>query len=490
MVGLRLSFFDFITLRNPFFDLGQDRYNRKRSTFAGRKKNDSVEQFIQSVRLRKGLTSLVIPIFIETLLIMMLGAVDTVMLSQYSDESVAAVGVVNQLVMFAFLVFEVINIGTSVLCSQYLGAGRRTNMVQVVGVSLLLNLVVGLLVSATLHFGAATLLGWMGLRPELLRYGVGYMRIVGAFAFFQALSLTVSASLRSADKAIYPMLVTVLVNVMNIIGNYLLIFGKCGLPALGAEGAAISTSVARGVSMVVLFLLLFRKHIPSFPLRLFRPFPWIELKKLLQVGLPSAGENMSYSLSQVVITYFINRLGNDELATRTYTVNIVMFVYLFAIAMAQGGAISIGHLVGRQKIRAAYLLGKYVMRLSVLVSLVLSCVWAACGATLFGWLTDNEAIVRLGVTVMLIDILVEIGRAVNIYATNALRSAGDVNYPFYMGVVVQWTVSVGFSYLFGIHWGWGLAGMWCAFCLDENIRALLFVGRWNSLKWARKSFVR
>lgn len=433
---------------------------------------------------------MVVPIFIETLLIMMLGAVDTIMLSQYSDESVAAVGVVNQIVMFAFLIFEVINIGTSVLCSQYLGAKMQKNMVQVVGVALLFNLVMGLLISAILHYGATTLLGWMGLRPELLKYGIGYMRIVGAFAFFQAISFTISASLRSANKAIYPMLVTVLVNIMNIIGNYSLIFGKWGMPALGAEGAAISTSVARGVSMVVLFVILFRKHIPRFPLNYFRPFPWVELKNLLKVGLPSAGENMSYSFSQVVITYFINILGNNALATRTYTVNIVMFVYLFAIAMAQGGAISIGHLVGQKKIRAAYLLGKYVMRLSILVSLVLSCVWAASGHFIFSMLTDNQEIIKMGVTIMLVDIIVEIGRAVNIYATNALRSAGDVNFPFYVGVAVQWTVSVGFSYLFGIYWGWGLVGMWCAFLLDENIRALLFVKRWNSMRWAKKGFIK
>ena len=421
---------------------------------------------------------------------MMLGAVDTIMLSQYSDESVAAVGVVNQIVMFAFLIFEVINIGTSVLCSQYLGAKMQKNMVQVVGVALLFNLVVGLLISAILHYGATTLLGWMGLRPELLKYGIGYMQIVGAFAFFQAISFTISASLRSANKAIYPMLVTVLVNIMNIIGNYSLIFGKWGMPALGAEGAAISTSVARGVSMVVLFVILFRKHIPRFPLHYFRPFPWVELKNLLKVGLPSAGENMSYSFSQVVITYFINILGNNALATRTYTVNIVMFVYLFAIAMAQGGAISIGHLVGQKKIRAAYLLGKYVMRLSILVSLVLSCVWAASGHFIFSMLTDNQEIIKMGVTIMIVDIIVEIGRAVNIYATNALRSAGDVNFPFYVGVAVQWTVSVGFSYLFGVYWGWGLVGMWCAFLLDENIRALLFVKRWNSMRWAKKGFIK
>ena len=445
---------------------------------------------IQQESIKRRLAKLAAPIFIETLLIMMLGAVDTVMLSQYSDNSVAAVGVVNQLIMFAFLIFEVINIGTSVLCSQYLGARMHKNMVQVVGVSLILNLVFGLFVSAILHYGATSLLSMMGLRPELMEYGVSYMKIVGVFAFFQAISLTISASLRSANKAVYPMMVTVVVNILNIIGNYSLIFGKFGMPALGVEGAAISTAFARGVSMVILFVILFRKHIPRFPLSYFCPFPFVELKNLLKIGVPSAGENMSYSFSQVVLTYFINMLGNEALATRTYVVNIVMFVYLFAIAMAQGGAICIGHLVGERKIHAAYLLGKYVMRISILVSLVLSCIWALMGHTLFSWLTDNPEIIRLGTIILFIDVILEVGRAINIYATNALRATGDVNYPFYVGFVVQWSVAVGCGFLFGIHWGWGLVGMWCAFVLDENLRGIIFVQRWNSLKWTKKGFVK
>lgn len=440
--------------------------------------------------VRKNLAKLAVPIFIETLLIMMLGAVDTVMLSQYSDDAVAAVGVVNQLIMFAFLVFEVINLGTSVLCSQYLGAKMQKNVVQVVGVSLILNLIFGILVSAILHFGAPGLLNLMGLRSELMEYGVDYMEIVGEFAFFQAISLTISASLRSANKAIYPMMVVVVVNLLNIFGNYSLIFGKFGMPALGVEGAAISTAFARGVSMVILFIILFKKYIPKFPLAYFRPFPFVELKNLLKIGIPSAGENMSYSFSQVVLTYFVNMLGNEALTTRTYVVNIVMFVYLFAIAMAQGGAICIGHLVGEKKIRAAYLLGKYVMRISILVSFALSCVWALMGHSLFSWLTDNPEIIRLGTVVLFVDVILEVGRAINIYATNALRATGDVNYPFYVGLVVQWSVAVGVGYLFGLQWGWGLVGMWCAFLFDENIRGIIFVRRWNSMKWAKKGFVK
>ncbi len=443
---------------------------------------------IQQENLKKRLTRLAVPIFIETLLIMMLGAVDTVMLSRHSDASVAAVGVVNQIIMLVFLIFEVINLGTSVLCSQYIGAKLPRKVVQVVGVSLLVNWVVGIVVSVVLYAGAEPILELMGLTDELMEYGVDYMRIVGAFAFFQAISLTLSASLRSANKAVYPMMVTVLVNILNIIGNYSLIFGRFGFPELGVEGAAISTAFSRGISMLLLFVILFRKHIHAFPLSYFSPFPWVELKNLLKVGLPSAGEQISYSSSQVVITFFINMLGVEALAVRTYCVNIVMFGFLFSISMAQGGAICIGHLIGEKKTRAAFLMGKYVMKRSVMITVLLSAVIALLGKEIFGWLTDNPEIIRLGVLVLVIDVLLEIGRPINIFATNALRAVGDVNYPFYVGLVVMWSVAVGVGYVFGISLGWGILGMWCAFMLDENIRGYIFIRRWYGMKWINKSF--
>ncbi|MCF0159205.1 MAG: MATE family efflux transporter [Bacteroidaceae bacterium] len=442
------------------------------------------------VNLRKELRFLAGPIFVEVLLMMTLGAMDTIMLSQFDDNAVAAVGVVNQLIMFSLLVFAVINVGTSVLCSQYIGARQQEKVVQVTGVALILNTLMGFVVSAMLYTGAPALLELMGLRPELMHYGVNYMKIVGGLLFFQAISQPISASLRAADKAYYPMMVIVVVNILNIIGNYSLIFGKFGMPALGVEGAAISTCFSRFVSLILLVYILLRKHIHHFPLRLFYPFPWAELKNLLKIGLPSAGENMSYDMQQIVITYFINMLGNNELATRTYVVNIVMFVYLFCIAVAQGGAIVIGHLVGDHKIHAAYLMGRYVMKWALIVTLTLSVIWAVNGRLAFSLLTDNPEIISMGTMILWLDVLLETGRVINIYATNALRSAGDVNYPFYVGIIVQWGVGVLLGYVLGIHFAWGIAGMWIAFMLDENIRGFIFVKRWNSMKWAKKGFVK
>lgn len=439
--------------------------------------------------LSRQLASLAGPIFIETLLVMMLGAVDTFMLSRYSDNSVAAVGVVNQLMNLVFLLFEVISIGTSILCSQYIGAGRRDKVIQVVGISLIFNLFSGLLLSLGLHSFAGSLLQMMGLRPDLMSDGLPYMKIVGGFAFLQAISLSLSASLRSADKAKYPMYVSMIVNILNIIGNYSLIFGKFGMPALGVEGAAISTSLCRFVSVVLLFVILFKKHIPSFPKELFSPFPWIELKNLLKIGIPSAGEHFSYSLSQVVITYFINMIGNQALATRSYIVNIVMFTYIFALSIAQGGAILLGHLVGMKKINAAYTIGKRIMRLGTTTSVTLAFLTAIFGKHILGMLTSDPWIISTGAIILWIEVLLENGRALNFFGVNSLRSAGDIYFPVVVGIIVMWGVQVVGSYLLGISLGWGLVAMWAVFALDENIRGLIFIRRWNSFKWVGKGFL-
>lgn len=440
-------------------------------------------------RLSRQLASLAGPIFVETLLVMMLGGVDTFMLSRHSDNSVAAVGVVNQLMNLIFLLFEVISLGTSILCSQYIGAGRRDKVIQVVGISLIFNLISGLLISLGLVFLAEDILVMMGLRPDLMNEGLPYMRIVGGFAFLQAISLSLSASLRSADKAKYPMYVSMVVNILNIIGNYTLIFGKFGMPALGVEGAAISTSFCRCVAVAILLAVLFKKHIPSFPKELFKPFPWGELRNLLKIGIPSAGEHMSYSLSQVVITYFINMISNQALATRTYIVNIVMFTYIFALAIAQGGAILIGHLVGMKKIKAAYTIGKRVMRLGVASSVSLSLLTAIFGGHILAMLTDDPWIIATGASILWIEVMLENGRALNFFGVNALRSAGDIYYPVIVGIIVMWAIQVVGSYFFGITMGWGLIAMWAVFALDENTRGLIFLRRWNSMKWSGKSFV-
>ncbi len=440
--------------------------------------------------LKRQLKVLTIPVFIEMALVMMLGAVDTVMLSRYSDNSVAAVGLDNQLISLVFLVYQFFSMGAAILCAQYIGAGLRKRLVQVVGMALTVNLMLGLAVSALLFFKAEALLHLMGLRPELMDDGLIYLRITGALSFFQALSLTFSASLRSADKVVYPMAVTGIVNILNIIGNYALINGHWGCPQLGVEGAAIATATSRAIATILLAIIHFRVHIPRFPMHYFRPIPWQELKNLLHIGIPAMSENISYSLSQVVITYFINQISNEALAARTYCVNMIMFVYLFCISITQGGDILVGHLVGQQRHQAAYILGNYFFRRSLVITVTGSIILALAGKSILSAFTDNPDIIAMGVWVLVIDIFLEVGRTANIFAVGTLRATGDAVYPVIIGIIFQWSIAVGLSYFIGIPLGFGLVGMWVGFALDENIRGIILMRRWRSGKWKNKGFVK
>ncbi len=440
--------------------------------------------------LKGQLRKLTLPVFIEIALVMLLGAVDTVMLSRYSDNSVAAVGLDNQLLSLIFLVYQFFSMGAAILCAQYIGGRLEKRLVQVVGVALIVNLLVGASVSVVLYLMAEPILHFMGLRPELMGDGLVYLKITGSMSFFQALSLTFSASLRSAGKVIYPMSVTGIVNILNIVGNYVLIFGKFGFPQLGVEGAALSTAVSRGVAMLLLCIIHFRVHIKKFPMKYFRPFPWSEFRNLLHIGIPAMSEELSYCLSQVAITYFINRIGNEALAARTYCVNMIMFTYLFCVSITQAGDILVGHLVGRLRHHAAFVLGNYFYRRALVVTLSASLVLVILGKPILSLLTDNPEIITMGFWVLVVDLFLEYGRVSNIFACGTLRATGDAVYPVIIGVIFQWSIAVGLSYIIGIPLGYGLIGMWVGFALDENIRGIILKRRWRSLKWQTKGFVK
>jgi len=452
----------------------------------------------QTISVKKKLYKLTLPVFIDIALVLLLGAIDTVMLSRYSDGAVAAVGLNNQIISFVFLIYQFVSMGAAILCAQYFGAKLRKRFIQILGIALTANTLIALIVSALLWFFAEQILTTFGLRENLLPDGIIYLKITGALSFFQAISLTISAALRSVGKTVKPMLATLVVNILNIAGNYALIFGHWGCPAMGVEGAAWATAGSRIAATLILVCFLPNLWRDSYTTRFvslwkvfknyFRPFPWQELRNLFKIGIPAMSEEMSYALSQLVIMYFINQLSTDALATKVYCTTIITFVILMSTSIVQGGDIMVGHYVGQLRYRAAYILGNYVFRMAMIATLIVAAPLAIFGHFIMQSLTDNDTITMLGTWIFIIDWFLNIGRVKNIFACGTLRSTGDAVYPVIVGVIVQWTVAVGLAWILGIPLGFGLLGFWVAFCLDENIRGIILMLRWHSQKWRGKSF--
>lgn len=189
----------------------------------------------------------------------------------------------------------------------------------------------------------------------------------------------------------------------------------------------------------------------------------------------------------MAITFFITRISTDALTTRTYVMNLVMFVFLFCVSVTQGVDILVGHLVGKERYQPAYYLGNFCLRRSMVITMVGSALLALAGPWIFRALTTNPNIIYLGTTVLWIDVALEVGRVRNIFACGTLRAAADPVYPLVVGIIFQWGVAVGIAWILALPLGWGLIGAWVAFALDENLRGIILMRRWHTKGWVGKS---
>ena len=436
------------------------------------------------------LASLTLPIFIENFLRMLLGNVNVFMLSRFSDKAVGAVGVANQVITMIVMLYGIISYGTAVIINQYLGSGDRKTASRVAAVAIVSNFVFSSAVSLGLVVFAGQILKIMNLPQELMEYGRVYLMIAGGATFTQALIATMSGISRSFGHPKYSMMVSIEMNILNITGNYLVVFHPFGMPVFGVAGIATSLVASEVIAVITMFYLMRHKVNIRFSLKDLMPFPKEVLRDIVKIGVPSAGEFLSYSGSQIVTTSIIAMLGAFALTTRVYTQNLMYLVWMLGLSIGQGTMILVGHLVGSNRINEAYQSGTHNVKIAILVDSCSAFVMFLISRPVLGLFTHNQAIINTGSMLLLITIALEPGRAFNLVIGNALRGAGDVRYPVLMGILSMWFISVPLCYILGIVLKLGLPGIWLAFAADEWTRGIILMMRWKSRIWQRMSIVK
>lgn len=435
---------------------------------------------------RRELFRLAWPIFLEVVLFSVIGSVDVMMLSGYSDNAVGAVGVANQIVSLFQVLCSIVTTGTGILCAQYIGAGRSIKEKQpLILAALLVNGALGVLFSVAIGAGADLLLTMMNVEEDLRVHGHQYLTIVGSCLFLQTISMTFSVLIRSHGKTKATMVFSVLMNVMNMILNYILIYGKLGLPRMGAAGAAVATVTSQAMSCVLGGIYLFWKVLPGMSFKpQWRPMG-ASARQILAYGSPAAGEQISYTLSKLVVMAMVTSLGTVAVNTYSYVNIVTGYVYLFSVALGQGTSIIVGWNVGKQDLDGAYSLGRFSTRCSFLIAMVAVGIVCLLRRQIMGLFTKDEAIIAMGASVILADLLLDAGRSRNLVLVGSLRAAGDVRFPLYIGLFSMWAFSVGVSWILGIGLGWGLVGIWIGLGLDECFRAVGMQIRWRTGAWKR-----
>ncbi|MGL5577333.1 MAG: MATE family efflux transporter, partial [Sarcina sp.] len=430
------------------------------------------------------------PILIEMILMSLLGSIDIFMLSQYSDNGVAVVGIINQIVWMTNLAFGIISSGTAILIAQYLGSkSNEDDVLKISSISLMLNGVLGVCLSFVMITFSKTIMRMLNTPEELIKLGSRYMIIVAGASFVIAILMTLTSIIRAHGFTKECMKVTIFMNVMNVILNYILIFGKFGFPEMGVTGAAIATTICRSLAVIFLGYKVYKIVLYKFKATMFRSFPMEYLRKILFIGIPTAGEQLSYNLSQLVVTSIINTMSIESMVAKSYVSNIAFLAFMFSAALGQGGSIVVGNLIGEGKEEEAYSLYKYANKIGMIVSFTMAGIIALSSSFILGIFTDNQAVISIGIIILIIDVFLEPGRAMNLVGINTLRATGDVKYPVYIGIFSMWFFAVGFAYILGVPLGLGIYGIWIAFGIDEWFRGLLIKRRWSSKAWCGKSFV-
>lgn len=428
------------------------------------------------------------PLWVENVLRTSLTTVDVFMLSFYSRDAVAAVGLVNQFVFFVQLMYMMVATGATILMAQYLGAGRRqqaedtalASVFLVVGFSVALSLVLGL--------GAPALLSLYGLDESVRGFAVQFLAIYGAGSFFTAVSMLQSALLRVHGDSRGPMKVNVTANFVNIGGNALVLFGWFGLPVLGVVGVACSTVFSQLLACVLLARRLAQHPDLRLPFRRWRQVPSATYRAILSVGVPTAGENLSYNVGQIVILRFVATLGTEAMAAWVYLGTFFRYVFVSAASIGAATQIKVGWWVGQgQEDHAAGRVWRY-WALGAAISFAMVLLVNLFQGPLFSIFHPSPAVVLLISACLLAAIALEVGRTFNVIIIPALKGAGDVRFPVFVGMVFQWVVGVGGAWLLGLGFGWGLVGVYAAVAADECTRGLTMAARWHSGRWRGRRF--
>ena len=430
------------------------------------------------------------PIFVQCLLSLCLGYIDMLMISGYNENAVNGIGQANQILGFLTLAFTIISSAAGVMIAQYIGAKLKEKLNEIYTVSIFFNLVLSGVISFILLAGCDIILKLMKTPSFMIMDAKNYMTIVGGFMFVQAMIDVFSQVFRNNGKTKFGMVIALSMNIINIVGNFVFLYGPLKHLELGVKGVALSTTISRVIGLIVAILLFKFKIEGHISIKYLWPFPKEILIKLLKLGIPTAGENISYNIAQIIILIMVNTFDSEVVSgTKTFTTMVSNFGYMYSVAAAVATSIIVGHAVGAKEYDFAYSRVMKSLRKALLISITIATISWIISPFSMGLFTKNPEIIKLSGKILFICIFLEIGRTANLVIINSMRAAGDVKFPTYLGMASMWGVAVLFGYIFGIAFNMGLIGIWIAMAMDEILRGIVVYIRWKKGGWRNKRVI-
>ncbi|MHB2153444.1 MATE family efflux transporter [Calditrichota bacterium GD2] len=418
------------------------------------------------------------PVSIAHLGHVMLGVVDSMMVGHVGADHLAAASLVNGLA-FLFLVF---GLGLSLVITPLVAIARgQKNLIacgQILQNGLWFNTIFTMVLSGVIYF-AAPLLTMLNQPPEVAKLAVPYAQIIGLsfipFVIFQSQKQFLEG-LGLTKPAMFVML---LANLVNVLGNWLLIFGHWGLPALHLTGAGISTLITRvAQALALLFFIALDRRFKSFEISLsFKKLSMARIKEIVRLGIPTGFQHFfevgAFSFSAVMIGW----LGSKQLAAHQIALSMASMSFMIALGITAAGTIRVGHFLGRNDPHNLKRAGLTTVILSVAVMSAFGLIFILLRYKLPTLFVKDEEVIRIAASLLIIAALFQISDGTQAAGIAILRGLTDVKIPMILSFIAYWIFGLPVGYVLGFVFKLHVNGIWLGLLSGLSFAGIVFLFR-------------
>lgn len=437
----------------------------------------------------KSLRNLILPLIIEQFLAVAIGMIDTAMVASVGEAAVSGISLVDSINFLLITLFSSFATGGAVIAAQYIGKGEKWNAnivaKQLEIFTLFLSVIIMVLSLCFRDFALSAIFG--KIDADVMENARTYFFLSALSYPFLAVYNSGAALFRSMGDSRTSMLISILMNAINVTGNAITIYGL----QMGVFGAALATLIARAAGAVFITILLLNPDRAVFlDMRKKFQIRFDMIGKICKIGLPNGLENSIFQIGKILTTSIVSSLGTVAITANAVAGNYASLQNIPGTAVGMALLTIVGQCVGAKDYDAAKTYTKKLIKITYIAAWVITVPMLLLLPYVQNLYSLSDATYSLMSQIFLIHACFAVVIwPLSFALPNALRAAGDAKYTMTVSLLSMWIFRIGFSYLFVFVFNMGVMGIWIAMCVDWVFRSILFVTRFIRGKWKNRSIV-
>ena len=453
-------------------------------------------------RLSRAVGKMTLPVLVEQFCIVIMGVINTMLASNMGKEAISAIGMIDTISMIIISLFGALALGGTVVVAQYVGHQEEDRASQTAAQALVSSFLIASLVTLlVLVLKNAIVRGLYGnAEPLVLEYAMDYLSIT-LWSYIPIAMVSIAFGiLRGSGDTRTPMIVSILMNLFNVVFSSILIYGLnlnmgafgIRLPAYGVRGAAAGLTLARLAGMLIVLIPLIRgsRQLKLNHAWLFRP-DWFLLRCIFSLGIPASAEQLMFNGGKLITQTFIVRLGTTAMAANAIANSIISLIMIPGNALAIAATALVGQLVGAGQTREARKQLRFLIIASSAAIAVLGLLILPFRNDFIRLYSQDPELIRIVSVIFISSLIAQPLLWSSSFITPAgLRGAGDIRFTMVVSIVSVWVLRIGFGYVFAVVLPWGVLGVWMAMYVDWIGRSIFFIRRMSRQEWLNRAVIR